>query len=141
MPSAYDFRRLAKMDYLLCCKVEEDFPDDYAAFAAAYHIQQAVEKLLKALIMLHGEQPEFTHNIVKLAARCDALGIERPEELDDISDTLTLWESHSRYESIISFTEKKYEMAKQVYLQLDAKLETVMSGMERPTPQDFNPIG
>ncbi len=127
MPNANDFVILAERDYTLCCKVEEDFPVEYAVTAACFHMQQAIEKQLKALIMFCGETPEFTHNIAKLAKRCEELGIELPEMLDDIYDTLTMWESSSRNDPSIVFSEIKYSKAKNVYSDLKIQISNILS--------------
>lgn len=130
MPNTNDFVILAARDYTLCCKVEEDFPDDYAVTAACFHMQQAIEKQLKSLILSRGETPEFTHNITKLAKRCEDLGIELPEMLDDISDTLTLWESSVKNDPFIVFSEKKYSKAKTVYSDLKIQISNMFYGFK-----------
>ena len=118
MPGINDFLTLAERDRQVSMKMEEDFPQPWAVAAAEYHIQQSVEKQLEALILLYGENPEFTHNIVKLTSHCEKLVVTIPECLDDISDTLTLWETSSWYDPFISFTEKKYGKAVQAYDEL-----------------------
>ena len=141
MPGARDFQILAQRDSMVCRKMEEDFPDEYAVTAASYHIQQAVEKELKGLILLYGETPAFTHSILKLADQCHKLKIDLPEELDDISDALTLWETTSRYDPFVSFSEKKYEKAKAVYAVLEQKLSQALGEIQEvsETPEDEEP--
>ena len=128
MTDSNDFLILAERDYKTCLLVEREFPDEYAVTAAAYHMQQAIEKALKGLILMYGETPEFTHNIAKLRVCSERLGIELPEELEDISDTLTAWEATLRYDPFIDFSEKKYDKAKKIYERLykDLKQEINM---------------
>lgn len=118
MLSSKDCLILANRDYKTCILTEQKFPDEYAVTAATYHIQQAIEKTLKGLILINGGQPEFTHNINKLIQHCNNLGIEITEELDDISETLTIWETSSRYDPFINFSQKKYDKAKNVFKEL-----------------------
>jgi HEPN domain-containing protein len=35
---------------------------------SAYHVQQAVEKALKAVIVMQGQEPEFTHDLKRVYA-------------------------------------------------------------------------
>lgn len=127
MPDSNDYLILAERDYKTCLLAEKEFPDEYAITAAAYHMQQAVEKVLKGLILIYGETPEFTHNIAKLRVHLSKLGMELPEELEDISDTLTAWESNLRYDPFINFSEKKYAVAKNIYCELSERLKHEMS--------------
>lgn len=127
MPDSNDYLILAERDYKTCLLVEKEFPDEYAVTAAEYHIQQAIEKILKGLILMYGETPEFTHNIAKLRVRLKQLGASLPEELEDISDTLTFWESSVRYDPFIDFSEKKYMCAKKVFNELCEHLKKEIS--------------
>lgn len=130
MPDSNDYLILAERDYKICLLAEKEFPDEYAITAAAYHMQQAVEKVLKGLILIYGETPEFTHNIAKLYVHLSKLGMELPEKLEDISDTLTAWESNLRYDPFINFSEKKYTAAKNIYCELFERLKHEMSLIE-----------
>ena len=51
-----------------------ELPDEIFGF----HAQQAIEKLLRALITAHGERHPFTHNIEKLIDQLVALGESLP---------------------------------------------------------------
>jgi HEPN domain-containing protein len=117
-----DFINLSECDFKACQAMEASFPDEYAIRIVTYHLQQAVEKILKAVILYYGETPAFTHDIARLAEHCVNLGAVLPEEIEDISDTLTLWESKSRYDPYISFSKKKYDIAKNVYEKIHSKL-------------------
>lgn len=117
-----DLVKIAECDYMACKAMEKHFPDEFAVRTALYHLQQAVEKLLKAVIIYNGEHPAFTHDIGKLADHCKALGEVFSDNLDDISDSLTLWESKSRYDPYISFSKKKYDKAKNIYEEIHTKL-------------------
>lgn len=127
MPDSNDYLILAERDYKTCLLAEREFPDEYAITAAAYHMQQAIEKILKGLILIYGETPEFTHNIAKLRVHLSKLGMELPEELEDISDTLTAWETTLRYDPFINFSEKKYAAAKNIYCELSERLKHEIS--------------
>lgn len=117
-----DLIKLAECDYMACKAMEEHFPDEFAVRTALYHLQQAVEKLLKAVIIYNGEYPAFTHDIGKLADHCKSLGEDFSDDLDDISDSLTLWETKSRYDPYISFSKKKYDKAQNIYEEIHTKL-------------------
>ena len=136
MPSVNDLLILASRDMTLCEKVEPDFPDEYAVSAAAYHIQQAIEKLIKALILIHGEYPAFTHNIVKLIAHCEKLGIEIPKELDEVADALSLWKTNTRYDPEYPVSNKKYQKAKIAYSSVYEKVNAFIQNCNAGENQD-----
>ena len=125
-----EFLLLAERDRKVCSLAERDFPEEYAVSAAAFHMQQAIEKLLKGLILINGEEPAYTHNITKLIGHCQRLDIEIPEELNDISDTLTLWGTSSGYDPYMEFSQKKYETSKKMYDHLYEKLSNELDEIQ-----------
>ena len=126
-----DLINLADFDFKTCEAIEEHFPDEFAIRTATYHLQQAVEKILKAVILYNGENPAFTHDIGRLADHCNKLGVSFGDELENIADTLTLWESKSRYDPYITFAQKKYDMAKRVYINISQSLKQEISGHDK----------
>ncbi|MBQ7727598.1 MAG: HEPN domain-containing protein [Clostridia bacterium] len=127
MSGVTDLLNAAQRDFKLCLKVESDLPDAYAISGVAFHMQQSVEKVLIATLLMYGIQPVFTHNIAKLAAACKENNIALPTALDDVADTLTLWGYSGRYDPFVSFSLPKYQKAKQVYKELETRLEELLN--------------
>jgi len=73
-----------------------------------FHAQQAVEKLYKALITMHGISHPFTHDLPKLLNELAALG-EQPPSLTLTAEDLTDFAVESRYESGKPFTKQERE--------------------------------
>ena len=121
---------LAERDRKLCRRIEGDFPEEYAVSAAAFHMQQAIEKLLKGLILINGDEPAYTYNISTLTSHCKRLDIEMPKELDDISDTITLWGTSSGYDPYMNFSRKKYDTAKEMCDHLYEKLSNELDAIQ-----------
>jgi hypothetical protein len=71
---------------------DDDVPDDVLGF----HAQQAVEKMLKAVLALNGVAFERTHNLMYLITLLDSAGIERPTHTERLPE-LTPWATGFRY--------------------------------------------
>lgn len=76
----------------------------------------------KAIILFDGEYPAFTHDIDKLVDHAVRLGESFEMDTDEISDTLTLWESKSRCDPYITFKTSKYQKNKEFYEELEENL-------------------
>jgi HEPN domain-containing protein len=64
----------------------------------AFHAQQAVEKVLKAVLASRDVGFPFTHDLRALEELCASNGITIPSELDDL-DLLTPYAARARYEA------------------------------------------
>ena len=122
---AHNMLQLAQRNFQTCQRLEQAFPEDFAVSAAMFHIQQAVEKEMIALLLMRGKMPEFTHNIAKLATACLRSGIHLPDSVLDIADTLTVWEWSVRYDPFIDTTGNKYAKAKNAYMDLRERIEWI----------------
>jgi HEPN domain len=71
---------------------DHDVPDDVLGF----HVQQAVEKRLKAVLALNEVEYEHTHSISYLAAPIEQEGIPLPDRREEIEE-LTPWAVAARY--------------------------------------------
>ncbi|MHB0912793.1 MAG: HEPN domain-containing protein [Armatimonadota bacterium] len=85
----------------------------------SFHAQQAVEKSIKAVLLLNGVKFPYTHNIAKLITIIINAGIAWPEELNEAS-RLTEYAVETRYPgSVDSVTDEEYRgtlaIAKKVY--------------------------
>lgn len=86
---------IAKAD-LRTAKRCVDSDDKYEKHIAAYHTQQAIEKMIKYLAEQQGLNL-WGHNIAKLISQCRGKGINIPDEIERNADVYTLWETVSRY--------------------------------------------
>lgn len=68
--------------------------DEELTLPCMFHLQQMLEKLLKALILLQNVQFERTHDLTRLAALSKT---EDVQGLSEISETLNLFAVNGRY--------------------------------------------
>ena len=93
---------------------------------AAYHLQQATEKLIKYQIYRATANPNntklYTHNIEKLIVYADSLdtGIDIPVYVRKRSLEITEWEAGSRYD--IGFT-ARIDTLKRTYSEIENWIE------------------
>ncbi|HEX5762293.1 MAG TPA: HEPN domain-containing protein [Solirubrobacterales bacterium] len=71
---------------------EEDIPDDGLGF----HAQQAVEKMIKAVLAHNEVSYERTHNIAYLLTLLDGASIPKPDNAVDLPN-LSPWAAELRY--------------------------------------------
>lgn len=98
-----DFLRRAKVDLKICKKTIRDWEDEIEIEIAAYHLQQALEKAMKHLIIIIGSDYPRTHEIKHLWSQLDALGYTPPEWIWEHRRLLTDFSDKTRYgERLIS---------------------------------------
>lgn len=78
---------------------ERKHDDEFQLNLTAYHVQQAIELMLKHEIELRGEVYRHTHDITDLLEGYDFFrGIEGYEDLVNFSPKITEFEANTRYD-------------------------------------------
>ena len=89
--------RRAKGDLATCKRNLAHWVDEVEIDIAAYHLQQALEKMLKFKLALQGIPWQFTHDISQLLDHFDTHKISYPHWVDDYSITITQFATMTRY--------------------------------------------
>ena len=112
--------------------LEKVTEDDAYLDAACFETQQALEFLLKAVLLEHGVTYEKTHDIRYLMELLDQTGFKFDESkhgaLDLLSDTITDWEEGSRYGSGVRTSVQTVRRVHNIYYSIN---EAFLAGQER----------
>jgi hypothetical protein len=90
--------KLAEQDELVLLKLLDDRDIDDSVLG--FHLQQAVEKRLKAVLSFHGVAFAWSHNIAYLTELLSRSGITPPVCRGTI-ERLTPWASRARYDDLV----------------------------------------
>jgi len=98
---------LIKAD-LKCVRLFVEGVDEADLNIAAYHCQQAVEKICGYISQKLGVSEPRTHKIEKWVEFLQSCNVEVPVVIDQLAEQLSSWQSQSRYN--INFTVTKKEI-------------------------------
>lgn len=94
-----DMLALAKTDVELSDLILGTTNDELKQNAAAYHTEQAVEKMIKYLLIQKRGYGNHTHDIGQLVNDAKDEGIALPDWVDDNSYEISKWSTTIRYNS------------------------------------------
>lgn len=94
-----DMLALARTDVELSDLILGTTNDELKQNAAAYHTEQAIEKVVKHLLIQKRGYGNNTHDIGQLVADADAEGIALPNWVDENSYEISKWSTTIRYNS------------------------------------------
>ena len=97
MGKSEDLIKLAENDLKIAILVLNSSNDELMQNTAAYHVEQAVEKIMKGLIVKAGGNASISHSIVELSKDLDDLKVSYPEWIHDKDDDITSWATTIRY--------------------------------------------
>ncbi|MCC8050852.1 MAG: HEPN domain-containing protein [Clostridiales bacterium] len=106
--------RSARMDYETAQMIwREQTADEMILNNAAYHLQQAVEKILKGALECVGVTVPYSHKISKLVSMITNNGANLvvTDWLDDHAEMLSEWETETRYNMDFLVEKRKLDKA------------------------------
>ena len=89
--------KLAEADLKVSELLLNSYNDELMQNNAAYHTEQALEKLMKSLKESHGAAATVTHSITALWKDLEELNVEIPEWVLDMDDEISSWATTIRY--------------------------------------------
>jgi len=92
-----DFIKLAMNDLKIAKLILNSANDELMQNSAAYNTEQAVEKIMKGLIVHGGGTAGISHNITQLSKDMDDLSIPYPDWIHDKDDEISSWATTIRY--------------------------------------------
>lgn len=111
----------ARKDYdTVICMQKVD--DELYLDICCYHIQQAIEKMLKCSIELKGFRYSYEHSISKLYGEYINAGWPEYKDLRMMAGTLTDWESSAGYKDSFAATISQLADALEIYKELEKRL-------------------
>lgn len=118
------------VDYQVCLLLLKNTDIDIRLDNAAYHIQQAFEKIIKHYISFKSGKHSFEHNIRYNLNQAYKLGLPLQSNLEDLADTLSKWESNTRYEGNFIASKEDIELAVIEYNKLYSLILELTSTLE-----------
>lgn len=117
---------LSLKDYKTCNALISSIGwDEFYRSICCYHMQQAIEKALKAVIDIKGVSMVYTHDIRILVDIVSDLGVQVPQNIVRLSDELTKWESSSRYSNSFKGLKQDLEDVMNSYIHLFNVVESI----------------
>lgn len=106
-----------------------------------YHVQQAIEKVIKCSIELNGFRYSYEHSISKLYGEYINAGWSEYKDLRMMADTLTYWESSAEYKDSFAATISQLTDALEIYKELEKRLVLYLTEnndeSDEPKPLQF----
>lgn len=104
-----------------------------------YHIQQAIEKIIKCSVELKGVRYPYEHSISKLYSVYVEAGWPEYRDLRMMAGTLTDWESSARYKDSFAATVSQLSDAIEIYKTLEERLvDYLAKATESNDPSPIN---
>lgn len=111
----------AKKDYDTAIYMQKVNDELYLGICC-FHIQQAIEKVLKCSIELKGFRYPYEHSISKLYGVYINAGWPEYKDLRMMAGTLTDWESSAEYKDSFAATISQLADALEIYKELEKRL-------------------
>lgn len=114
-----NFYKYARNDYEIARLVKENCDNNDLDSGRCWHLQQAIEKMLKLLIGTLGGSYNKTHNLYTLYNQYLNLGGCEIADMNSCANIVSEWAISARYDAVnIIVTEDMFDKVERIYLRL-----------------------